>query len=35
MDGFLYFIKLRFQSKRHWNIEPAILTLLEHRLNAV
>lgn len=35
MDGILYFIQLRFQSKRHWNIEPAILTLLEHRLNAV
>ena len=35
MDGFLYFIQLRFQSKRLWNIEPAILTLLEHRLNAV
>lgn len=35
MDGFLYFIQLRFQSKRLWNLEPAILTLLEHRLNAV
>lgn len=35
MDGFLYFIQLRFQSKRHWNIAPAILTRLEHRLNAV
>ena len=35
MDGFLYFIQHRFRSKRLWNIEPAILTLLEHRLNAV